>query len=95
MQFEINDLGRRADNSVFGPKLDGWEATVKFDSGEILRLSQLDGEAPRWAVDAAFGANGHPHWVNGFGNRTGKFRAAADPLRDALNARRDEIAARA
>lgn len=93
MQFEISQLGRRADSSIFGPKRDGWEATVKFDSGEILRLSQLEGEAPRWAVDAAFGANGVPHWVNGFGNRTGKTRAVSGPVQEALNTRRDETAA--
>lgn len=93
MQFEISQLGRRADNSVFGPKIDGWEATVKIDSGEILRLSQLEGEAPRWAVDAAFGANGHPQWVNGFGSRVGKVRTITEPIQDALNTRRDDTTA--
>ncbi|MCX4099119.1 hypothetical protein [Nocardia sp. alder85J] len=95
MKFEISDLARRAESTVFGDRIEGWEATIKLDGGEILLLSQLDGEAPRWGVDAAFGANGFPHWANGFGSRVVRVRAVGEPIEQALNARRDELAARA
>ncbi len=91
MEFEITDLGRRAANSVFDSRIEGWEATVKLASGEILCLSQLQGESPAWGVDAAFGANGYPHWSNGFGSRTATVRTVAEPIENALNARRDEV----
>lgn len=93
MKFEITELSRRSEKGLFGTTIEGWSASVELASGEQLSLSQLEGEAPQWGVDALFGANGFPHWSNGFGSRVVSVRAVAGHIAEALNTRRDEIAA--
>ncbi|GAB4590309.1 hypothetical protein [Nocardia sp. IFM 10818] len=60
MEFEITEMEHRTERGLFGTTIEGWSASVTFASGERLSLSQLDGEAPDWGVDAAFGANSFP-----------------------------------
>ena len=50
-----------------GKKRQGWSAILEM-GGFTYHLSRLDGES-EWTADALFGANGYPHFVNGFGAR--------------------------
>lgn len=93
MKFEITELSHRSERGLFGTTLEGYDATVKTETGETFGVSQLEGEAPQWGVDSAFGKNGFPYWSHGFGCRVVRVHAVTDEVAAALNARRDALIA--
>ncbi|MET8427751.1 hypothetical protein [Nocardia sp. NPDC004860] len=93
MEFEITALAARSERGLFGTMLNGYEATVVDSEGNTYGVSQLEHESPQWGVDSAFSKNGYPYFSNGFGCRVVKVRAIADEIAQALNTRRDKLAA--
>ncbi|GAB2554822.1 hypothetical protein [Nocardia heshunensis] len=90
LTFEIKNMHYRDEPDHFCTRRQGYYAEVTLGSGHTLMVSQLEGEAPQWGMDAAIGPKGEPLWVHSFGERAGlRVRGAIAPIAKALNAERD------
>lgn len=81
----VHRVERKNADILFGGQVPAIEVHVKFDDGESMFLSRLQGE-DSWIIDAYFGANGFPHFCNGFGSRVTRLHTVADDVSDAIDA---------
>lgn len=84
----VRSIERREERDAFGHK-DGLEAqlAVELSPGErptTFFLSRLAQET-EWIIDAKFGANGFPHFSNGFGARYLRLKTPLPEIGDVLD----------